>query len=235
MSSVDDLARQLRDVERDLAILKQESTINVGLLATAVRRARLGLAAVAQNESVRRIAGPTNLIDWTPRAGAFAERNTGQGLAERLRGAASQGAGEPAAVTTTLLLRDILAAFDAVILTAVQPAELRLGAGSAGGDVRIVRPGAKTIQVDDTAGGPAKLWLAGDLVEILDASFAVTYNGDGTVALVVRSGAAGAASTTIVYAGTHVASVATVRGGKTVTVTPTYTGDQITSLARVVA
>jgi hypothetical protein len=110
-----------------------------------------------------------------------------------------------------------------------------LGSGAATADLRRRRTAAKTVELDDNANGPANLHLRGDEVQILGASFAVTYNGDGTVASVVRSGAQGAATTTITYAGAHVASVATVRGGKTVTVTPTYTGDQISSLARAVA
>lgn len=234
MSSVDEIARQLGEVQRELDALRTESAANVGLLATAIRQTRSALAAVDQASAVRRIAGPVSLINWNPRAGEFGKTDLSSSLIDRLRSAPA-GGGTAASQQTTLLLRDALAAFDAVLLTAIQPAQLEFGPGSATYDLRLQRVGAKALQFDDAAGGPAKLWLAGDQVQILGASFAVAYNGDGTVASVTRSGAQGAATTTITYAGSEVASVVTVRGGKTVTVTPAYTAGKVVSLVRAVA
>lgn len=103
-------------------------------------------------------------------------------------------------------------------------------------DTRIRRSGSGTIELDDAAGAPLDVHLKGDIVPALAASFAITYGGpSGQPSQVVRSGAAGSATTNISYDGTgKVTSVVVARGGKTVTVTPTYTGDQITSLARAV-
>jgi hypothetical protein len=66
---------------------------------------------------------------------------------------------------------------------------------------------------------------------------AVTYSGPGVPTTVVRTDTPGGvvASSVITYAGTQVASVVTTRSGYTITVTPTYTGTDITSISRVVA
>lgn len=235
MTTAAEVQRELNGVIRDLAELKLEATQNVGLLATAIRQTRLNLAAIEQQASVRRIAGPTQLIGWDPRQGAFGKDDFTSSLLDRLKAAATSGAGGPAAQQTSVILRDALAAFDAVYLTAIQQAVLAMGGGAAAYDVRLVRPGAKTFQIDDMAGGPAKLWIAGDEVQILNNSLAIVYNGDGTVSTVTRSGAQGAATTTVTWSAGHIVTVVTVRGGKTVTLTPTYTGEQITTLARAVA
>lgn len=61
----------------------------------------------------------------------------------------------------------------------------------------------------------------------------VAYNGDGTVASVTaaRSGAT-IATTIVAYVAGKVSSITTTRGGRTVVVVPTYTGADITHLAR---
>lgn len=65
----------------------------------------------------------------------------------------------------------------------------------------------------------------------------VTYSGPGVPTLVTRTDTPGGvvSSTVINYAGAQVASVVTTRTGYTITTTPTYTGADITSVARVVA
>lgn len=225
---------QIADIQHQLDQLRQESSINNGLIAGAVRRARLGLAVIEQAGNVARLQSPISTVGWDPRQGAFSHPVPTQPLADRMN--AGGGAGEAAAPQTTLLLGDATAAFDAILLTAIQLAMLEMGPGNATYDIRLVREAAKTWQIDDAAGGPARLWLAGDEVQILNAAYAIAYNGDGTVAAVTRSGAQGAANTVVNYSGPGVvSSIVTTRGGKTVTVTPTYTGAQITALARAVA
>lgn len=236
MTTIADVQRTIGELTREVDSLRAESTANVGLLATAIRRSRLGLAEAEQASSMRRIAGPVGLIGWDPRQGAFGQADLATSLIDRLRaGGAASGATGAAALQDTLTLLEITKAVAAFVATAIQPPQITMGNGTAARDTRIQRSGAKTLLVDDNAGGPAKVHLLGDLVAALGASFAIVYNGDGTVATVTRSGAAGAATTTVTYSGSQITSVVTVRGGKTVTLTPTYTGADITTLARAVA
>lgn len=100
-------------------------------------------------------------------------------------------------------------------------------------DTRLRRSAAKTLEVDDVADGRVNVWHHGDLVQVEDASLAVTYDSAGRVTALARSGDQGAASAAVVYDGQgHVTSVTTVRGGKTIVATPTYTNDAITTLVR---
>lgn len=65
----------------------------------------------------------------------------------------------------------------------------------------------------------------------------VTYSGPGVPTGVTRTDTPGGvvSATVINYSGAQVASVVTTRTGYTITTTPTYTGADITSVARVVA
>jgi hypothetical protein len=131
MSTTSDLQQQLNRVQRELADLKQESTINVGLLATAIRRSRLQLAEIEQGAAIARVQGPISLIDWQVRQGAFAGNGatSGDALANSLR--AGGGGGEPAAFPTEMDLRDVPDIYDTVIVSGYRPASISLGSGSA--------------------------------------------------------------------------------------------------------
>ena len=235
MSTLDDVQRQVADAQHEIDALRSESIANMGLLASAIRRARSDIAMIDQAESVRRIAGPTSLLDWTPRSGSPARGTPASSLADRLAGGAGQGAGTPAALQSEFALREVLDTFDEVFLSSIGEARLELGLGTTAKDWRLRRTGIKKVEIDDGAGAVALLHLRGDLVQVADAALAVVYNGDGSVSTVTRSGAQGAATTTVAWSLGKVTSVITVRGGKTVTITPTYSGAQITSVVRAVA
>lgn len=65
---------------------------------------------------------------------------------------------------------------------------------------------------------------------------AITYSAPGIPSLVVRTDTPGGvvSSSAIAYSGTQVASVTTTRTGYVIAVIPTYTGTDITSIARTV-
>ena len=116
--------------------------------------------------------------------------------------------------------------------------ELKLGSGAAAVDTRLYGAGSKRVIYDDGAGGAAKLqidgpaWVRGPADMDLD----VTYASAGKPGGVTRLDDLGAVSTTVItYTGANVASVVTTRFGKTMTVTPIYTGADITHIDRVVA
>jgi len=107
------------------------------------------------------------------------------------------------------------------------------GSGAAAQDVALWRSKAAELRIDSGSTPPGAL-AVNDIVPHKAAAWAIAYNGDGTVASATRSGDAGAATTTVAYSGAHIASVVSVRAGRTVTVIPTYTGDLITGLSRTV-
>ena len=103
-------------------------------------------------------------------------------------------------------------------------------------DTRLIRTGTKQMTYSDLAYGPATLVVDGDIVTGLAAYWAFNYNGDGTLASATRSGAAGSATVTVNYSppGT-ISTIVVVKGGRTVTITPTYAGGRIDHFTRAVA
>jgi hypothetical protein len=113
----------------------------------------------------------------------------------------------------------------------------RLGLGDGTFDARLRRTAAKEWTVDDGAGGPAVEKFVGAFFEQGPNSMdlAITYSGPGVPTGVTRTDGATLMSTTVInYVGALVASVVTTRFGKTITVTPTYTGSDITAIHRAV-
>ena len=91
------------------------------------------------------------------------------------------------------------------------------------------------LDLDDGAAGNVALRHRGYLLPLQNQDIAVTYDGaNRPVTAALQYGATSISSTTISYSGAHLASVVTTKDGKTITVTPTYTGDNITAIARVV-
>lgn len=83
--------------------------------------------------------------------------------------------------------------------------------------------------------GTGVLGYESDLIAYDDSSWSFTYNPDGTVNTATRSGEQGAANVTVSYSGPgKVSGVVTTKGGRTITVNPTYTGDKVTALTRAV-
>lgn len=114
------------------------------------------------------------------------------------------------------------------------------GPGNAAIDARIVRTGTRELSIEDP-GNPATqaapLKVAGPVFArgpmVMD--LAISYASPGVPNQVVRTDDVGAISTSIInYAGAQVASVVTTRFGRTITVTPTYTGADITAIHRAV-
>jgi hypothetical protein len=116
-------------------------------------------------------------------------------------------------------------------------ASITLGGGSAARDFRLVRTAVSEITIDNGAGGPATTKHVGPLFIEGPTSMdlAVTYDAPGKPNGVTRTDGALISTTVINYSGAQVASVVTTRFGKTITVTPTYTGADITAIHRAVA
>jgi hypothetical protein len=112
-------------------------------------------------------------------------------------------------------------------------------------DARLRRTGAKVVTWDDAQpggaynddGGPVTTKHIGPLFVQGPNSMdlAVTYALPGKPSGVTRTDGALISTTVITYAGAQVASVVTTRFGKTITVTPTYSGTDIVSVHRAVA
>lgn len=120
--------------------------------------------------------------------------------------------------------------------TATNEGDMRWGPGPSPMDVRLRRSGAKELSVDDIAGGPVRMKHVGPhfVQGPNDMDLAITYGADGPTNVARNDEGVPVSSSVISYAAGKVASVVTTRFGKTITVTPAYTGDNITSVDRVV-
>ena len=114
---------------------------------------------------------------------------------------------------------------------------LDFGPGGTALDARLYRSAAKVLTIDDDAAGPVTTKHVGPLfIQGPDSmDLAVTYGAFGPT-LVTRTDGALISTTTITYTGAGlIASVVTTQFAKTFTVTPVYTGANITSVHRAVA
>lgn len=116
------------------------------------------------------------------------------------------------------------------------------GPGNAARDVEIWRTGSKELTIDDNTSDvapalPATLKVIGALFAQgpTTMDLAITYGAFGPTLVTRTDGAGAISSTSISYDGTgKITSVVTTRFGRTFTLTPTYTGANITSLHRAV-
>lgn len=103
-------------------------------------------------------------------------------------------------------------------------------------DTQLLRTGTEEMTYSDLSYGAAILRILGDIIFGLNSNWTMTYNGDQTLHSATRAGVAGAATVTVNYSSPGViSSVVVVKGGKTVTITPTYSGAQIGYFTRAVA
>lgn len=114
--------------------------------------------------------------------------------------------------------------------------DMTWGPGTASQDTRLYRSGTKELSVDSASFGPVRVKILGPLfVQGPDAmALAITYGADGPTNIGRTDDGNTVASSVISYVAGKIASIVTSRFGKTITVTPTYTGSNITSVSRVV-
>lgn len=170
------------------------------------------------------------LLAWSLRADVplFSPR-LGSWYPTHLHGLASTAA---QAVVTALVAGDTGSRFELGADGA-----LRFGLGDGTFDARLRRSAAKEWTVDDGAAGPIVEKFIGAFFEQGPTAMdlVIGYAAPGVPSSVARSdNGVPMSSTTINYVGPLIASVVTTRFGKTITVTPTYTGSDITAIHRAV-
>ncbi len=190
MTTTAELSRQIAEVERELVDLKRESTINVGLLAAAVRQSRRQLVAIDQQQAIDRLESPTTLRAWRPRTGQFSQNDLADSLIARLRtgGGNGDGAGEPAASPSRVVLQGDLDPLPSVLLDAGQPASLQFGSGTSAYDWIIERTGVRTGRIRGALNVTGELSRAG--IRVVDVGEATPINANARLA--VRKNGTGA-------------------------------------------
>lgn len=116
-----DIRQELADLKRRFAELEHESRANFGQMAVAIRRSRRQVLENELSHSVRKLAPPVSLLDWTPRQGEAADPAIGASLIDRLRKGESVsdtlGNTAPTIGQANLLRNAILEGNTGVILT----------------------------------------------------------------------------------------------------------------------
>lgn len=111
---------------------------------------------------------------------------------------------------------------------------LKWGPGTATHDIQLQRSGTKELTINDAVNGPVRMKHVGPhFVQGPTAmDLAITYGADGPTNVSRADEGVNVSSSVIAYAAGKVSSIVTTRFGKTITTIPTYTGANITSVAR---
>lgn len=85
MPTLDQLYRDVGQIRRELGDLVTETRTNDAAIAGAIRKTRLQVTAVEQNQAQERIRQPATLLGWDPRQGLPTSPALAQSLVDRLK------------------------------------------------------------------------------------------------------------------------------------------------------